>query len=398
MLTISESDISINRFERRGRKQKLNHLIIYLLFIILFLFLFIYFRIFNLKLNQNFSLNQLNNIYIINLKDDIFKKVKYLENMIKRKDILNDNSTIYDFDIEEFDEKFNQKYIESQQHFCTSNNLFLDSEVEKKIIKTKSHLNNIEFEIFVYKSNDIVSNSIINTGSWEIEETKNLLNCLDYYSKKKKLFKNKVMFLDIGANVGWHSFFLGKAGYEIIAFEASNVNNYILKKNFCLNNDIKITIINKGIGLKNEKCLLDHPLSNIGNGGIISCLEQRNITKNNKKLIEEVKITKLSNYINFLSKKNLGLIKIDIEGAEGKAIISGIELITKYHVPFLFIEFAPYYMKLQGTDPKFFLELFLNNGYKISKYDFLSKKYSSIDELLKIETTNLYFIYSKFLE
>lgn len=318
--------------------------------------------------------------------------------MIKRKDILNDNSTIYDFDIEEFDEKFNQKYIESQQHFCTSNNLFLDSEVEKKIIKTKSHLNNIEFEIFVYKSNDIVSNSIINTGSWEIEETKNLLNCLDYYSKKKKLFKNKVMFLDIGANVGWHSFFLGKAGYEIIAFEASNVNNYILKKNFCLNNDIKITIINKGIGLKNEKCLLDHPLSNIGNGGIISCLEQRNITKNNKKLIEEVKITKLSNYINFLSKKNLGLIKIDIEGAEDKAIISGIELITKYHVPFLFIEFAPYYMKLQGTDPKFFLELFLNNGYKISKYDFLSKKYSSIDELLKIETTNLYFIYSKFLE
>ena len=99
-----------------------------------------------------------------------------------------------------------------------------------------------------------------------------------------------------------------------------------------------------------------------------------------------------------MSKKNLGLIKIDIEGAEGKAIISGIELITKYHVPFLFIEFAPYYMKLQGTDPKFFLELFLNNGYKISKYDFLSKKYSSIDELLKIETTNLYFIYSKFLE
>ena len=205
------------------------------------------------------------------------------------------------------------------------------------------------------------------------------------------------MFLDIGANVGWHSFFLGKAGYEVIAFEVSNYNNYILKKNFCLNKDIKITIINKGIGLENQKCLLYHPLSNIGNG-IISCLEQRNTNEKNKNLVEEVKITKLSNYINFLSNKNLGLIKIDIEGAEGKAIISGIELISKYHVPFLFIEFTPDYLKLQGTDPKFFLEIFENNGYKISKYDFLSKKYSSIDELLKINSTNLYIIYSKFIE
>ena len=148
---------------------------------------------------------------------------------------------------------------------------------------------------------------------------------------------------------------------------------------------------------KNQKCLLYHPLSNIGNG-IITCVEQRNTNEKNKNLVEEVKITKLSNYINFLSNKNLGLIKIDIEGAEGKAIISGIELISKYHVPFLFIEFSPHFMKLQGTDPKFFLEIFEKNGYKISKYDFLSKKYSSIDELLKINSTNLYFIYSKFLE
>ena len=38
--------------------------------------------------------------------------------------------------------------------------------------------------------------------------------------------------MDIGANVGWYSFYLGNAGYEIIAFEVSKINNYILKKTF----------------------------------------------------------------------------------------------------------------------------------------------------------------------
>ena len=41
----------------------------------------------------------------------------------------------------------------------------------------------------------------------------------------------------------------------------------------------------------------------------------------------EAYMTKLSNYIEFLSTKNLALIKIDTEGSEGKAIESGIELL-----------------------------------------------------------------------
>ena len=115
-------------------------------------------------------------------------------------------------------------------------------------------------------------------------------------------------------------------------------------------------------------------------------------------MIEEVKFTKLSNHINYLSKKNLALIKLDIEGSEGKAINSGLELISKYHIPFFFIEYNPNYLKMQGTNPRDFLELFVNNGYKISLVNFLSNKYSTIDELLNIPATNLYIVFSKFLE
>jgi sugar phosphate isomerase/epimerase len=89
---------------------------------------------------------------------------------------------------------------------------------------------------------------------------------------------------------------------------------------------------------------------------------------------------------------------MDIEGSEGKAIESGIELISEYHIPFLFIEFNPDYLKMQGTDPKHFLETFERNGYKISTIDFFNNRYSSIEEIMKLSATNLYIIYQGFVE
>ena len=298
----------------------------------------------------------------------------------------------------EFDEKAKNKYIENQLHFCNSNDLFNDPEIENRINKVKASLNGISFDMYVYKNNDVVSKLISNVRNWEATSTNYLIKSLDYYSQKKKLSKNDITILDIGANVGWYSFYFSKMGYELISFEVSHTNDYILKKNFCLNKDSKITIINKGIGLKEEKCLLRHPPWNEGNG-IILCGDNNKISGNSKEyLTESVEFTKLSNYIPYLSKKNLALIKLDVEGSEGKVINSGIELITKYHVPFLFVEFTIDYLKMQGTDPKTLLEIFINNDYLISTYNFLSKRYSSIDDLLKVSRADLYIVYSKFLE
>ena len=263
---------------------------------------------------------------------------------------------------EEFDEKLNQRYKENQHHFCESNDLFADKEIDNKIIKVNAHLNNISFYMYVYKSTDYVSGSISVYGSWERDQMNKVINCLNYYSNKKNLSKSEITVLDIGANVGWYSFYLANAGYELFSFEISHINSYILKQNFCLNENINITIINKGIGLEEEKCLLHHPSTNIGNA-VVLCGENANIARRNKNLTEEVEFTKLSNYFSFLSKKNIALIKLDVEGSEGKVIESGIEFISKYHVPFLFVEFRNDYLKLQGTDPKKFLEIFENNGY-----------------------------------
>ena len=64
--------------------------------------------------------------------------------------------------------------------------------------------------MFVYKSEDIVSVQISGSKVWEKEETKKLIKILDYYSIKKKIAKENLYVLDIGSNIGWYTFFLGK--------------------------------------------------------------------------------------------------------------------------------------------------------------------------------------------
>jgi hypothetical protein len=87
-----------------------------------------------------------------------------------------------------------------------------------------------------------------------------------------------------------------------------------------------------------------------------------------------------------------------VEGSEGKVIESGIEFISKYKVPFLFVEFRNDYLKLQGTDPKEFLEMFEKNGYLFSIDDFFCKKYLSIEVLLKVKSTDLFIVHKSILE
>ena len=168
---------------------------------------------------------------------------------------------------------------------------------------------------------------------------------------------------------------------------------YILIKNFCINSEINMTIINEGLYNAEKNLTLYHPLINFGNGIIIQ--GEINSTKYIK---QNVRITKLSAYIPYLKYKCLALIKLDVEGSEAKALEGGIDLIIKFHTPFIFIEWTPKLIKRKGTDPRLFLEMFVKNGYKISIKNFLSKKYISIESLLHIEQTNIYIVYEPMLK
>ena len=298
----------------------------------------------------------------------------------------------------EFNQKINDKYIEEQNYFCDNQQKFYNSLFEGKIRLAQIKYGDKNFTMFVYNKLDVVSNQIIRSKQWETWETRNLIKGLNYYSNKKKIENKDIYIIDIGANIGWYSFIFGKYGYKVISFESSKINNYILKKNYCLNKEVNITIINKGLYNEEKICDLYNLINNEGNG--MAICENNNTLPDFlfKNKTGEIILTKLSNYIPFLSDKNLTLIKIDVEGSEGKAFEGGIELITKYHVPFILIEFTPKSLQLHGTDPKKFLRIFVDNGYKLGLNGFFSN-YISIDNIMRrnFSIINIYIVHSKIL-
>jgi FkbM family methyltransferase len=337
-------------------------------------------------------LNIQNNINLLKIKNELSKKSSLINELINsakknRYNKISNNS--------QFDTITKMKYIQYQSYFCKNHDLFNNLIIEDKIKTVKINFNNINFEMFIYKKDDYLSEIIFKSGKWESKETQSILSSLFYYAKKRNITENDIYVLDIGANIGWYSLVLGKNGFNVISFEPSKINYYILLKNYCLNQDISMTIINRGLDIEEKNFTIYHPLTNLGDAIIFN-----NNSKINKTdyFEEDIKTTKLSNYIEYLKDKNLGLIKLDIEGSEANAIKGGIDLIIKYHIPFILMEFNANLLEKKGIEPKSFLELFENNGYKMNEDDFFSKKYISIDDLTKRILTNLYIVYTKFLE
>ena len=329
----------------------------------------------------------------------IFKEYKKKKNSNYKRDLetfhlIFNNS----FQYNEFDENINQKYIQLQNYFCEKQNDILIQKYEKRIELANANFEGKIFDLFVFNSSDAVSINILRNHNWEGDLTKKVLKALDYYAKKKNVENKDVYLLDIGSNIGWYTYFLGKYGYKILSFEASPVNSYILYKNYCLNKDTNVTIINKGLDKEDLKCILRTIIGNEGDGMVFCENREGNLSDFNGEILN-IELTRLSKYYKFLSNKNFAFIKMDVEGAEGNVIEGGEELISKYHVPFIMMEFEVKMLNVHKTKVLEFLKFFENNGYKISKEDFFSKRYISPEELIQNRRNNdLFIVYEKILE
>lgn len=370
--TQKKENFSFKKNNNRGKK--------FLIFIIILLFfLFI------------------SNIYILYFIFYLNKQTNNINLNYKLLTSLKNNQKI---SIEAINESIIQEYIIRQNNFCNYPDKFYNQKFEELIKLTNFSFRNISYQMYVYKKSDnYMSNSIIKTGKYEPIHMSNFLDSLKYYAEKNNIKKNEdIYMLDIGGNLGAYPSFLGKFGYSILTFEASPRNSYIINKNYChINKYSNIIIINKGLSNEEKTCNYYSQMDGIGNGMVL-CNENKEKIKAlmyNFNKTFEVKLTKLSNFLPYLSNKKIALIKLDIEGGEGKVIEDAIELISKYHVPFVFSEFNPNFLQRHGTNPKNFIELFTKNGYKISYRGFLNVPYVELKEInYSHYIGNLYFIYN----
>ena len=297
-----------------------------------------------------------------------------------------------------------KSFIHEQKDFCENFNKYMNNVYEKELGLFNVTFNNLKFQIYLFKSINFLVNEIKQFGNFEFDIGNNIIESLNYFSKKKKISNNKdILILDIGGNVGWYPSLLGRFNYTILSFEAFEKNNYVGKKNYCyLNKNSNIIIIPYGLGAEEKICHYFSHRNNPGNG-MIKCGNKKIINKELNKIFYEVgkvEITTLKYFIPYLSNKNLALIKIDVEGQELKILKGGLELITKFHIPFIVLEFTPYALIEENSKPRNLLRLFINNGYKISLKGFLSRIYITMEDLLKYGDiqNNVYFIHKSILK
>ena len=292
-------------------------------------------------------------------------------------------------------------YQDLQNRFCDNILNHINRELENDIVLYNVSLKDTQFDIFIYNDYDYYSWQIKLNQSFEGEATLHMLNAIQYYADKNDYLNDDIVIFDIGSNVGWYSTFFGTYKYTVLSFEPLPKNDYVLRKNFCRNNknyaepQSTITIINEVLYPIETFCDYYKDIKN-SKKNLVLCdkSKEKNLDKDYIK-IDTIKTNKLSNFIPLINDKRMTLLRFDLEYEGEMAIESGKELITKYHIPFVFIEFNMLMFALHETRPQDFLRFFTQNGYKISLNGFLTKQFISVEDIMKTNfvTINLYLVY-----
>jgi FkbM family methyltransferase len=160
--------------------------------------------------------------------------------------------------------------------------------------------------------------------SWEKLESKVI----------KKYVKEGDIVLDIGANIGYYSLLLaklvGKNG-KVYAFEPDPDNFYLLKKNIEANGYENIIPVQKAVSDKNEKLKLYLQKENFAG---------HSLRHNDSLNSIEVDSIRLDDFFKNKS-KDINFIKMDIEGAEGRALKGMRKLLGKNKKIKIVSEFCP---------------------------------------------------------
>lgn len=222
----------------------------------------------------------------------------------------------------------------------------------------------VSFRIFINPyQNGTVDTVIAQTGLWEEKLSTSL----------KKHLTPESYFIDIGANIGYHTLFAASilTKGHVFAIEPQPRLCNQIKKSLDSNNFKNITIINKALGDKNDTLKLYIRDENIGSSSIG---DNSNIGMCDVSSTELVSVARLDDIM--CKVPRIDVIKIDIEGYEFEALTGARSLLKKFH-PAIFLELSPMFYE---SDYHGKTEAFINFLVELeySFYDLEDKKFDPI--------------------
>jgi len=211
-----------------------------------------------------------------------------------------------------------------------------------------------DYKMYISLADTAVGLTIYRTNSYEPHVTKAITERL----------KSGMVFVDIGANIGYFSLLAAKLigpNGRVLAFEPSQYNIKLLYLNARINGFENIEIIPSAVADKKTLFAYD----STGSNGVISELSADLSALLSTTLVNSISLDEMLQNIN-----KVDLIKIDVEGAEYLALSGGRKLL-KRHRPIIFSEFAPPSLQaVSKVSAETYLQLLLvDNSYNISVLD-----------------------------
>ena len=215
-----------------------------------------------------------------------------------------------------------------------------------------------QFGKIVININDkFIGKSFLDRKYWGIQDIEIFSKIIEYKCKKK----NKIIFYDVGANIGTHSIALSKIFKNKIyirAFEAQ-LNIYkMLNQSIEINKINNIKVYHNAVSNKNDKIIRIRlpDYSKINNFGGLELIKPYQNSDNFDMQLsgnyENIKTIKLDDFT-----EEVDFIKVDVEGMENLVLEGSKKLIVNYR-PFLFIEL--FKSKLDNV-----IKFFKNKDYSI---------------------------------
>lgn len=254
----------------------------------------------------------------------------------------------------------------------------------KKInVNGKLSLNKKTFSIPIIKSNGY--NNLFMSEVWMVELLSKLL-------QEKKIHEKK--FIDIGVNIGQTLIKLRSVSNEMnyIGFEPNPLcifyTNELIKVNPTIKNQNTL-LLPVGISTKDEILTLNMYSENEmdASASIIEEFRKDHEIKL-KTSVPVFSATNIDNNSNVL--KNVGIIKIDVEGAELE-VLTSLKDVLKKERPIILIEILPIYKSENEFRIKRQIEIeSIFNDLNYSIYRVKKKKNDSFSNLKKIETIEIH--------
>jgi FkbM family methyltransferase len=212
----------------------------------------------------------------------------------------------------------------------------------------------------------------------------------------KKCIKQGDAVIDIGANIGYYTLIfarlVGEEG-KVYAFEPEPGNFSLLKKNVEINGYKNIILVQKAVSNETGKARLYLSKSNAVDHRIYDTHDGRSCI--------EIGSIRLDDY--FSNNNKINFIKMDIQGAEGKALQGMTQILKSNHDLKVMMEFSPIGLERQKMDPEETLKLLTASGFKLNEIMEREKRIKPVDvaDLLKKytparkNTANLFLLKEK---